>query len=93
MPACLGGLSANSAKFSCANSLAAFHSLSPTASRARVRGGSSTRRRTPSTVGPETGAVLAALPALRERGELAEDDGVVVFDCGSGHKAEPPPDG
>jgi len=41
-------------------------------------------------VGPETGAALAALPVLRERGDLGPGDEVVVFDCGSGHKAAPP---
>ncbi len=41
-------------------------------------------------VGPETGAALAALPVLRERGDLRAGDEVVLFDCGSGHKAAPP---
>ena len=41
-------------------------------------------------VGPETGAALAALPVLRERGDLRAGDEVVLFDCGSGHKAPPP---
>jgi threonine synthase len=42
-------------------------------------------------VGPETGAALAALGPLRERGDLRSSDEVVLFDCGSGHKAAPPP--
>jgi threonine synthase len=42
-------------------------------------------------VAPETGAALAAVPVLRERGLAAPDDRVVVFDCGIGHKYPPPP--
>jgi threonine synthase len=42
-------------------------------------------------VGPETAAALAAVPELRDRGELASDDDVVVFDCGIGQKYPPPP--
>jgi threonine synthase len=39
-----------------------------------------------SYVAAETGAALAALPVLRERGELAGGEEVVVFDCGIGQK-------
>lgn len=42
-------------------------------------------------VSPETGAALAALPVLRERGELDRSEVVVVFDTGIGQKYEPPP--
>ncbi|HEX6709803.1 MAG TPA: threonine synthase [Rubrobacter sp.] len=41
-------------------------------------------------VSPESAAALAAVPALRERGELDRDDEVVVFDCGIGQKYPPP---
>ena len=43
-------------------------------------------------VSPESAAALAAVPALRERGEIGRDDEVVVFDCGVGQKYPPPPD-
>ena len=33
----------------------------------------------------------AVLGPLRERGDLTSRDEVVGFDCGSGHKAAPPP--
>ena len=42
-------------------------------------------------VAPETGAALAAVDALRGRGELDADEQVVVFDCGIGQKYPPPP--
>jgi len=41
-------------------------------------------------VAPETGAALAGVAALRERGELDAGDEVVVFDCGIGQKYPPP---
>jgi threonine synthase len=41
-------------------------------------------------VSPESAAALAAVPALRERGDLARDEEVVVFDCGIGQKYPPP---
>src|SRR5919107_5645157 len=41
-------------------------------------------------VSPESAAALAALPELRERGEIGRDDEVVVFDCGIGQKYPPP---
>jgi len=41
-------------------------------------------------VAPETGAALAAVGALRERGELDAGEEVVVFDCGIGQKYPPP---
>jgi hypothetical protein len=43
-------------------------------------------------VSPESAAALAAVPVLRERGEVARDDEVVVFDCGIGQKYPPPHD-
>jgi threonine synthase len=43
-------------------------------------------------VSPESAAALAAIPVLRERGEIGRTDEVVVFDCGIGHKYPPPPD-
>ena len=42
-------------------------------------------------VAPESGAALAAVRALRERGDLGAADEVVVFDCGIGQKYPPPP--
>jgi len=42
-------------------------------------------------VAPETGAAFAALRALRERGDLAAGEQVVVFDCGIGQKYPRPP--
>jgi len=44
-----------------------------------------------SYVAPESGAALAGVAALRERGELDGGDEVVVFDCGIGQKYPPPP--
>jgi threonine synthase len=41
-------------------------------------------------VGPESAAALAAVPVLRNRGEIGRDDEVVVFDCGIGQKYPPP---
>ena len=41
-------------------------------------------------VAPETGAALAGVAALRERGELDADEQVVVFDCGIGQEYPPP---
>jgi threonine synthase len=43
-----------------------------------------------SYVAPESGAALAALPVLRDRGELSDADEVVLFDCGIGQKYPPP---
>jgi threonine synthase len=43
-------------------------------------------------VSPESAAALAALPVLRERGEILRDEEVVVFDCGVGQKYPPPQD-
>src|ERR687898_469192 len=43
-------------------------------------------------VSPESAAALAAVPLLRERGEVAHDEEVVVFDCGIGQKYPPPQD-
>jgi len=43
-------------------------------------------------VSPESAAALAAVPLLRERGEVNRDENVVVFDCGIGQKYPPPPD-
>ena len=43
-------------------------------------------------VSPESAAALAAVPALRESGEVARDEEVVVFDCGIGQKYPPPED-
>jgi len=42
-------------------------------------------------VSPESAAALAAVPELRDRGEVGRDDSVVVFDCGIGQKYPPPP--
>jgi len=42
-------------------------------------------------VSPETAAALAAVPLLRERGDLGSDERVVVFDTGIGAKYPPPP--
>ena len=42
-------------------------------------------------VAPESGAAFAAVRALRERGDLASADEVVVFDCGIGQKYPAPP--
>jgi threonine synthase len=41
-------------------------------------------------VSPESAAALAAVPVLRERGDVERDDEVVVFDCGIGQKYPPP---
>ena len=41
-------------------------------------------------VSPESAAALAAVPVLRDRGEVDRDDEVVVFDCGIGQKYPPP---
>jgi len=41
-------------------------------------------------VSPESAAALAAVPELRDRGEVGRDDSVVVFDCGIGQKYPPP---
>ena len=43
-------------------------------------------------VSPESAAALAAVPELRERGEIDREDVVVVFDCGIGQKYPPPLD-
>ncbi len=43
-------------------------------------------------VSPESAAALAAVPVLRERGEVGRDEEVVVFDCGIGQKYPPPQD-
>jgi threonine synthase len=43
-------------------------------------------------VSPESAAALAAIPVLRERGEVERNDEVVVFDCGIGQKYPPPQD-
>jgi threonine synthase len=43
-------------------------------------------------VSPESAAALAALPVLRERGEVGRDEEIVVFDCGIGQKYPPPQD-
>jgi threonine synthase len=43
-------------------------------------------------VSPESAAALAAVPALRERGEVVGNEEVVVFDCGIGQKYPPPQD-
>jgi threonine synthase len=43
-------------------------------------------------VSPESAAALAAVPVLRERGEVTRDENVVVFDCGIGQKYPPPHD-
>lgn len=42
-------------------------------------------------VSPESAAAFAAVPELRDRGEIGLGDDVVVFDCGIGHKYPPPP--
>ncbi len=42
-------------------------------------------------VAPESAAALAAVPELKDRGELSASDEVVVFDCGIGQKYPPPP--
>ena len=41
-------------------------------------------------VSPESAAALAAVPELRDRGEVGANDSVVVFDCGIGQKYPPP---
>ncbi len=41
-------------------------------------------------VSPESAAAFAAVPVLRDRGEVDRDDEVVVFDCGIGQKYPPP---
>jgi hypothetical protein len=41
-------------------------------------------------VSPESAAALAAVPLLRDSGEIGRDDEVVVFDCGIGQKYPPP---
>ena len=41
-------------------------------------------------VSPESAAAFAAIPVLRERGEVGRDEEVVVFDCGIGQKYPPP---
>ena len=41
-------------------------------------------------VSPESAAALAAVPVLRDRGEIGRNDEVVVFDCGIGQKYPPP---
>ena len=43
-------------------------------------------------VSPESAAALAAVPVLRDRGEIDREDEVVVFDCGIGQKYPPPQD-
>ena len=43
-------------------------------------------------VSPESAAALAAVPMLRERGDIELDEEVVVFDCGIGQKYPPPQD-
>jgi threonine synthase len=43
-------------------------------------------------VSPESAAALAAVPELLNSGDVAEEDEVVVFDCGIGQKYPPPPD-
>jgi threonine synthase len=43
-------------------------------------------------VSPESAAALAAVPSLIERGEVARNENVVVFDCGIGQKYPPPRD-
>ena len=41
-------------------------------------------------VSPESAAALAAVPVLRDGGEIGRDDKVIVFDCGIGQKYSPP---
>jgi threonine synthase len=41
-------------------------------------------------VSPESAAALAAVPVLRERGDIERNEAVVVFDCGIGQKYPPP---
>ena len=41
-------------------------------------------------VSPESAAAFAAVPELRDRGEIGRNDEVVVFDCGIGQKYPPP---
>jgi threonine synthase len=43
-------------------------------------------------VSPESAAALAAVPELRNRGEIEPDEEVVAFDCGMGQKYPPPQD-
>jgi threonine synthase len=43
-------------------------------------------------VSPESATALAAVPELRDRGEVGRDEEVVVFDCGIGQKYPPPPE-
>jgi threonine synthase len=43
-------------------------------------------------VSPESAAALAAVPVLRERGDVASTEEVVVFDCGIGQNYPPPQD-
>jgi len=43
-------------------------------------------------VSPESAAALAAVPELLSNCDVAEEDEVVVFDCGIGQKYPPPPD-
>jgi len=43
-------------------------------------------------VSPESAAALAAVPELRNRGEVDPDEEVVAFDCGIGQKYPPPQD-
>jgi threonine synthase len=43
-------------------------------------------------VSPESAAALAAVPVLRERGEIEPNEEIVVFDCGIGQKYPPPQD-
>ena len=42
-------------------------------------------------VAPESGAALAAVRVLVERGDVGAGESVVVFDCGIGQKYPPPP--
>ena len=42
-------------------------------------------------VAPESGAALAAVRVLVERGDVGASESVVVFDCGIGQKYPPPP--
>jgi threonine synthase len=41
-------------------------------------------------VSPESAAALAAVPLLRDTGEIGRHDDIVVFDCGIGQKYPPP---